>query len=155
MPTAHINIGSNLGNSRSIIEQAIAEIALLSNTPLRQSQFITSPPWGFSSTNNFLNVGVEIATTSSPDRLFAQLQRIQSGISNAPHRNNDGSYADRLIDIDLIYFDQIILNTPSLTLPHPRMHLRQFVLQPIAELAPTWQHPLLHLTAQQLLKQLQ
>ena len=151
MPSVHINIGSNLGNSRSLIERAVAGIALLSDTPLRSSAFVESDAWGYRSAHRFVNVGVEIETTLPPEALLRELQRIERAICQAPHRNADGSYADREIDVDMIYYGELVLDTPALVLPHPRMHLREFVLVPLCELSPGWIHPLLGLTAAQLL----
>lgn len=158
MPIAHINIGSNLGDSRSLIERAVAEIALLSAAPLRRSAFIESEPWGYSSPNGFLNIGVEIETALPPQELLKPLLAIQNAISPLSHRTHAGTYADRLIDIDLIYYGNEVLDLPAtsalpaLIIPHPRLHLRTFVLRPIAELSPSWRHPLLHLTAAEMLE---
>ncbi|MDE6528977.1 MAG: 2-amino-4-hydroxy-6-hydroxymethyldihydropteridine diphosphokinase [Muribaculaceae bacterium] len=155
MPTAHVNIGSNLGNSRSLIEQAVAGISVLCGGNLRRSQFIESEPWGYASTNRFVNIGVEFDTTHPPRELLSRLLKIQNSISDASHRTPQGGYADRLIDIDLIYYGDITVSTPALTLPHPRLHLRDFVLIPLSELAPHWRHPQLHLTPAQMLALLQ
>lgn len=170
MPVAHINIGSNLGDSRALIGRAVAEIALLSTTPLRRSSFIESEPWGFDSPHPFLNLGVEIDTpdTLTSEALMLRLLSIQDAISPAPHRNPDGTYTDRLIDIDLIYHGSTLCTdrplfgvcervsaVHTLTLPHPRLHLRRFVLLPLLELSPRWVHPLLHLTPARMLARLE
>lgn len=154
--TAHINIGSNLGDSHALIEQAAAGIALLASdgTAMRRSSFIESEPWGFESPHRFINLGVEITTGLSPHELLHRLQIIERTISATPHRNADGNYADRLIDIDLICMEQTVTDTTTLTLPHPRMHLRGFVLEPLMELSPQWIHPLLHKTPAQMLADL-
>lgn len=155
MPTAHVNIGSNLGNSRSLIEQAVAGISFLAdNGTMRRSGFVESEPWGYSSTHRFLNIGVEFSTTIPPEELLSRLLSIQNVISDKSHRTPLGGYADRLIDIDLIYYDELTISTPALTLPHPRMHLRDFVLTPLCELSPGWVHPHLKLTAPQMLNRL-
>lgn len=150
--TAHINIGSNLGDSLALIEQAAAGIALLASdgTAMRRSRIVESEPWGFTSTHRFLNMGVEITTNLPPNELLHRLQTIERIISTSSHRNADGGYTDRLIDIDLICMEQTVTDTPTLTLPHPRMHLRQFVLEPLMELSPHWIHPLLHKTPAQM-----
>lgn len=154
--TAHINIGSNLGDSHALIEQAAAGIALLASggTTMRRSGFIESEPWGFESPHRFINLGVEIAADLSPEELLDRLQAIERIISAKSHRNAEGGYADRLIDIDLICVEQTVTDTPTLTLPHPRMHLRRFVLEPLMELSPQWIHPLLHKTPAQMLADL-
>lgn len=138
---AHINIGSNIGDSRSVIERAVADIFNMSEGVARRSDYVESEPWGFSSPNRFLNIGVEIETSSSPEELLARLQEIEKSISPASHRNPDGSYRDRLIDIDLIFManaDGTLLHhaSPSLVLPHPRAVERQFVMLPILQLHP-------------------
>jgi len=148
MPVAHINIGSNLGDSRSLIERAAAGIALLSEGSVRRSAFVESDAWGFDSPHRFVNMGMEIETSLHPPELLHRLLDIQNGISDGPHRMPDGAYVDRLIDIDLIFVDdEVVDDDEELTLPHPRMHLRPFVLKPLMELSPDWVHPLTGRTA--------
>lgn len=86
--------------------------------------------------------------------VLRKLQDIQRSIDPSPHRDAEGRYIDRAIDIDLIAIDDWVVDTPELTLPHPRMHLRDFVLIPLAGLAPTWRHPLTGKTATQHLSDL-
>jgi 2-amino-4-hydroxy-6-hydroxymethyldihydropteridine diphosphokinase len=81
-------------------------------------------------------------------------QRIERELGSASHRNADGSYCDRLVDIDIIAVDDIVVNTPTLTIPHPLMHKREFVLAPMAELAPQWIHPTLHKSVAELINEL-
>lgn len=153
MHTAHINIGSNIGDRHSNLRRAVASII---HSPWTHSatlsDIIESPPWGYQSPNPYLNQGIQIRTPLKPIQLHQHLQRLQHTISTAPHRTHAGIYADRIIDIDLIAIDNITLSTPSLTLPHPRMHQRRFVLQPMAQLWPEWKHPELNLTAAQMLE---
>jgi len=152
--TAHINIGSNLGDSPALIGRAVAGIAILSDTAVRLSTMVESEPWGFASQHRFLNIGVEIETSLRPEQLLEKLQKIERSISPASHRTASGDYADRYIDIDLICMEQTVTDTPALTLPHPRMHLRRFVLRPLNELSPGWIHPLLLKTPGQMLADL-
>lgn len=154
MHSAHINIGSNIGDRLLNIRAAVAAIKQRLDPHPMISTPVESPPWGFKSSNTFINIGVTITTTLSPAQLLDTLLDIQAKISRAPHRTITGEYADRIIDIDLIAVDQTVVNTPQLTLPHPRMHLREFVLRPLAELNPQWRHPILHLTVKQLLDKL-
>lgn len=149
--TVHVNIGSNIGDRRALIERAVVAISELAHGPVRQSAFIESPPWGYESANAFLNVGVCFESDSYPEELLRQLLDIQNRIDPSAHRNADGTYADRAIDIDLIAVGSLVVDTDALTLPHPRMHLREFVLRPMVELDPAWRHPRLGATASELL----
>lgn len=149
--TVHVNIGSNIGDRRALIERAVAAISVLADGPVRRSAFIESPPWGYESRNTFLNIGVCFESDTDPEDLLRKLIEIQNKIDPSAHRNADGTYADRAIDIDLIAVGSLIVNTAALTLPHPRMHLREFVLRPMAELDPAWHHPRLGSTAAELL----
>lgn len=151
MPAAHINIGSNLGDSLSEIRKAVAEITFLSQLPVRCSAPVESAAWGYESANRYINVGVEITTDLQPGELLEKLLEIERKLSPLPHRDAVGHYIDRLLDIDLIYYDELIIDTPQLQLPHPRLHLREFVLKPIAELAPGWRHPANGLSAREML----
>lgn len=153
---ASLNIGSNIGDSPALIRQAVAAVSALSElAPGRQSPVITTQPWGFTSLHPFLNIGVEIQTSLDPLALLDRLQQLEqsipgSGLDNR-HRNPDGTYRDRPLDIDIIHCGSLVFSSPRLTIPHPRLHLRPFVLQPLIFLSPTWTHPLLHLTPAQLL----
>ncbi len=151
----HINIGSNSGHREALIERAVAAVS--SSFPegaVRRSAVIETPPWGFDSPNPFLNIGLAVRISVADEtflrdvggqcrRIFEILQRIQTEIDPSPHRDALGGYIDRAIDIDLIAVGEFTVDLPELTLPHPRMHLRDFVLLPMSELDPTWRHPLL------------
>lgn len=155
MPTAYINIGSNQGDRSAAISRAVALIAdAFPDSDLRTSEVVESAPWGFESDHPFLNIGAAFFTDISPDRLLTILQEIERQISDEPHRAPDGTYCDRPIDIDLIAFGSYVSDKPDLILPHPRMHLREFVLIPMIQLAPEWRHPISGLTPGQMLQSL-
>lgn len=154
MSTAYINIGSNMGNRNALIEQAIAHIEFLCNAKTRKSPYVESEPWGYDSPNTFLNIGIAIETQLNPQELLNSLLKIEKSISPSSHRDEDGNYIDRLIDIDLIAVDDVVIDSPTLQLPHPRMHLRDFVLTPMMHLNPSWVHPILNKTITQLYHQL-
>lgn len=167
MPTIYVNIGSNNGDRHALIEQAVAAIySAFPNALIRKSDYIESEPWGFVSHSRFLNLGLAItdqehvnvasdveAEVDGHDgdavmkeyalTVLDRLHEIEIGIDASPHRDKSGSYIDRKIDIDIIAIDDIVIDTPQLQLPHPRMHLRDFVLIPMRQLAPEWRHPLL------------
>ena len=148
MATAYIIIGSNTGDRRSNIERAAACIAasFMPGKTIR-SQMTETEPWGYSSPNAFLNLGIATDIGDTPPLVaFRMLMAIQDSICSAAHRDSTGAYIDRIIDIDLIAIDDTVIDTPELTLPHPRMHLRDFVVRPMLELCPEWVHPLLNKT---------
>lgn len=101
------------------------------------SRFYRSLPWGFTSDNIFVNAGVNILSTLDPLELFALSQQAQDEVSAAPHRARDGiTYIDRILDIDFIFCGDTIIQSPQLTLPHPRAIQRPFVTEPLLELNP-------------------
>ncbi|MDE7142191.1 MAG: 2-amino-4-hydroxy-6-hydroxymethyldihydropteridine diphosphokinase, partial [Muribaculaceae bacterium] len=106
--TVHLNIGSNIGDSRSLLERAVAAVFLLheGDAPPRRSSVVESEPWGFESANRFLNTGVEIETSLPPLRLLERLRELERSIAPAGnhHRCADGSYRDRYLDIDIIFY---------------------------------------------------
>ena len=154
MSIAYINIGSNMGNRKALIEQAVAHIEFLCNATSNRAPLIESEPWGFESQHPFLNLGIAIETDIAPEELITQLLNIEKSICSASHRDENGNYIDRQIDIDLIAVDDIVVDSPTLQLPHPRMHLRDFVLTPMAHLNPSWVHPILNQSIVQLHNQL-
>ncbi len=144
----HINIGSNIGDRAAHIERAVALIAARIDPECKAeitlAPIVHSLPAGFESSNDFLNLGLMIDTqeTLDPFDILHKLQQIEREISTVPHRNADGSYCDREIDIDLIAIDDLVVETPELTLPHPRLGERPFVFEPLKYLDPDWKHPL-------------
>lgn len=160
MSRIHLNIGSNIGDRAALIERAVAALCERldpdGNADIRLAPIIESEPWGFESDNRFLNLGLMIDTPAdvNPHEILNCLQDVEREIADSPHRHADGSYADRPIDIDLIAIDDKTVDTPALQLPHPRMHQRDFVLKPMADLDPHWRHPILGKTAEELLEEL-
>ncbi len=154
MPVAYINIGSNQGDRLSAIEQAVALIEHTCHCKALRSEIIASEPWGYKSTCQFLNLGLAIQWNGDPINLLDIMQHIERTISPLPHRDHEGNYIDRIIDIDIIAIGQTTLNSPRLTLPHPRMHLRRFVLIPMSQIAPDWHHPTLKMTPDELISTL-
>ncbi len=149
----YVNIGSNSGHRHALIRRAVAAVSSALPGVVRCSDIIETEPWGFDSPNTFLNIGLMIETESvSEPKAFAEdvfrtLRSIEKDIDPSPHRDSSGAYIDRKIDIDLIAVDDVVLSTPNLTLPHPQMHLRDFVLVPMAQLDPSWLHPLFLMTS--------
>lgn len=148
-----INLGSNLGDRRLNLSRAMRAVGAEFGD-FEMSHVVESEPWGFDSTNSFLNVGMAFNSDLPPDEVLGRLQRVERSISPAPHRDASGGYADRVIDIDIVAVDREIIDTPSLRVPHPSLAERRFFLEPLAELAPGWTHPESGLTAAQMLARL-
>lgn len=138
MATAYINLGSNIGDRRSTIERAVAAIEADLGVRARRSQWVESEPWGFDSPNRFVNLGIAVDIDLEPIELLRRLQTVEKSIDPSSHRDAEGRYIDRVIDIDLIAVDHLVVDTPELTLPHPRMKERPFVMGPLLELCPDW-----------------
>lgn len=145
MSTVYLSVGSNSGDRRALIGRAVAAISMrLPVAAVRTSSYYQSKPWGFDSPHPFLNIAIALRfhrstpwTDSDAEALLDILQGIEHDISPMPHRNADGSYRDRAIDIDIIAIDSLTIVTPRLTLPHPLAHLRDFVMTPLHELTAT------------------
>lgn len=108
---------------------------------LALSGFYETEPWGFASENLFLNAAVKLRTALSPSGLLLATQEIEREMGRTEKSN--GSYHDRIIDIDILLYDDCIWDSPELVLPHPLMHQRKFVMQPLAEIAPLVVHPII------------
>lgn len=129
---AFVALGANLGAPQAQLDAAIAELARLPQSRLRAaSSFYRSAPIGLTAQPDFINAVVSLDTALSPEQLLAALFTLE----NAFGRVRSGKDAPRTLDLDLLLYDARCLNTPQLTLPHPRMHLRAFVLLPLLEIA--------------------
>jgi len=130
--TAYVGLGANLGDPQAAVRQALRDLAALPRTQLvRASSLYRSAPVD-SSGPDYINAVAEMCTTLSPDELLAELQRLEQAAGRErPWRN-----APRTLDLDILLYDELQLNSPTLTIPHPRMHERAFVLVPLAEIAP-------------------
>lgn len=148
MKIVFLGIGSNLGNRESNIQQAVAEIEKSVGVVRKTSSVYETEPWGFQSEDAFLNMVVATETELSPRALLSEILNIESSLGRI--RNND-RYSSRIIDIDILLYDKVILNEPDLKIPHPLMHERKFVLVPLCEIAPEMIHPVLKKTFRELL----
>ena len=141
MAIAYLALGTNIGNKRRNMITAAALLAERVGDVLALSGFYETEPWGFESENFFLNAAVKLKTSFSPLELLQITQQIEKELGRAEKSN--GVYHDRIIDIDILLYDDEVLQTPELTLPHPLMHERKFVMDPLAEIAPFVVHPVL------------
>lgn len=135
MATLYLSLGTNMGDRRGNLDCALTLIAREVGTVVSASDIIETEPWGFESENSFLNMAVKVETGLTPLEVLHVTQDIERRIGRS-EKTKDGQYRDRLIDIDLLMYDDVEMNTPELTLPHPLMRKRQFVMKPLAQIAP-------------------
>ena len=141
----YLSLGANLGDKQSNIERSIYLINERVGTVRAVSNYFESKPWGYDSPNNFLNVAVKVETVLMPEELLTVVQEIEQTIGRK-HKTINGQYHDRKIDIDILLYDDQIISSSDLTIPHPRLHHRPFVLLPLSEIAPDFYHPILKKT---------
>ena len=139
MAIAYLALGTNIGNKRRNMITAAALLAERVGDVLALSGFYETDPWGFQSENTFLNAALQLDTSLSPLELLKATQEIE--IEMGRTQKSNGAYHDRIIDIDILLYEDLVLQTPELTLPHPLMHERLFVMEPLAEIAPNVIHP--------------
>ena len=150
----YLNIGTNLGDRHANIAAAVAALEQRTRGAVHVSDAVETPAWGFSSPNDFLNVGVSLKSHIRPLDMLTLLKDIERTMGSSIHRDAAGNYADRIIDIDIVAIDEMVVDEPTLQVPHRHLAQREFFLRPMAQLAPHWMHPLLHKSATQLLTDL-
>lgn len=131
--TVYLGLGSNLGNREQYLRQAIAALGEAAGKVEQVSHFIETEPWGYQSAHTYVNACVRLNTTLSPHELLKATQQIERNLGRT-HKTRNREYHDRVIDIDLLLYDDLHLSTPELTLPHPLMHERDFVMKPLNEI---------------------
>lgn len=149
MHKVFLGIGGNIGNKKlNFIKAAHLTEARLGKI-VKVSSVYETPPWGFVSEDHFWNQVFLIETELEPEQLLEEIHEIESEFGR---RRTIGKYISREMDIDIIYFDDIYIESEKLIIPHPRIQSRKFVLVPLVEIAPDFKHPLLRLTNFQLLE---
>lgn len=151
MAIAYLALGTNIGNRRRNMITAAALLAERVGDVLALSGFYETEPWGFQSENTFLNAALRLETSLSPLELLKATQQIEVEMGRTQKSN--GTYHDRIIDIDILLYDDLILQTPELTLPHPLMQDRRFVMEPLLEIAPNVVHPVFKKTIVSLIRE--
>jgi 2-amino-4-hydroxy-6-hydroxymethyldihydropteridine diphosphokinase len=139
MHTVYLSLGTNLGDKEHNLVSAIKEIERRIGPVRAQSAFLTTEPWGFESENTFLNAAVRVETELSPNALLRVTQQIEREMGRTQKSSVDPQqskviYHDRIIDIDILLYDDLHINTKKLTIPHPHMYEREFVLIPLKEI---------------------
>jgi 2-amino-4-hydroxy-6-hydroxymethyldihydropteridine diphosphokinase len=145
--TLYIALGSNLGNRLANLKAAIDNLRPQLKVN-KESHVYETPPWGYTDQPAFLNQVVEAETYMEPEPLLHHLKRLELALGRTPSFQN----GPRLIDIDILFFDDLILDSPALKLPHPSIQERAFVLVPLADLAPDLVHPVLNESVNDLLR---
>ncbi|MDR1370872.1 MAG: 2-amino-4-hydroxy-6-hydroxymethyldihydropteridine diphosphokinase [Dysgonamonadaceae bacterium] len=133
--SCYISLGSNLGDKKQNLEKAVQLIAERVGTVSAVSSVYETKPWGYESVHMFFNMVIRIKTDLSPTRLLKVTQNIEKEMGRTK-KSSGNFYQDRIIDIDLIIYDDLTLETPELTLPHPHYREREFVMKPLCEIAP-------------------
>lgn len=148
MAIVYLGLGTNIGNRRGNLVKAAALLAERVGDILALSGFMETEPWGFDSENLFLNAAIKMETPLTPDELLSATQAIEREMGR--EKKSDGTYHDRVIDIDILLYDNRVIEQPGLIVPHPLMQERLFVMAPLAEIAPFERHPLLGQTFMEL-----
>ena len=130
----YFSLGSNLGDKEGNIREAISRIGELIGEVDRQSTLLATEPWGFESDNTFVNAAIRCTTSLSPFEILNITQNIERAMGRTL-KSVDGQYHDRIIDIDILIYDDLHITTPQLTLPHPLMKERDFVMIPLKEIS--------------------
>lgn len=158
MAKVYVSLGTNLGDKEQNLRCAVQKIEEQIGKVVSLSAFYVTAPWGFASENSFLNAAACVDTDLSPFELLRQTQMIERELGRT-QKSANGVYSDRLIDVDLLLYDDLILSATSpegaaLTLPHPLMTQRDFVMKPLAEIAPELRHPVLKRTMKEIFDEL-
>lgn len=135
MSTLYLSLGTNLGDRQQNLKSALELIGREVGTVVSASDIIETEPWGFDSSNSFLNMAIKVDTTLKPLEVLHVTQEIERKLGRTQKSVNK-EYHDRLIDIDILLYDDLVMNTPELKIPHPLMYQREFVMKPLAQIAP-------------------
>lgn len=131
--SVYLGLGSNLGQKEENIRKAIELIGLRVGLVARQSSLISTEPWGFESDNQFVNAAVLCMTELSPREVLRATQKIEREMGRS-HKSVGSNYSDRIIDIDILLYDELRVDEPDLQIPHPLMLKREFVMIPLREI---------------------
>jgi 2-amino-4-hydroxy-6-hydroxymethyldihydropteridine diphosphokinase len=145
----YLGIGSNLGNREQNLENALQAMAQRAGNLVAVSPVYETEPFGFDSHDQFLNIVVVIETALTPYKILDQIRIIENGLGR---KGETEKYISRTIDIDLLFYENQIIDSAELIVPHPRMHERKFVLVPFCDIAPEFIHPVLNRSIREILE---
>jgi 2-amino-4-hydroxy-6-hydroxymethyldihydropteridine diphosphokinase len=146
----YLLLGGNLGNREKNLERACSMVQQMVGPVIKRSSVYETEPWGFTHESCFLNQVLHVTTRLSPEELLRSVNAIekQFGRKRTPEK-----YAARTMDIDVLFYNDLVLSDEQMTIPHPRLHERKFTLVPLYEIAPELIHPVFKKTTEQLLKE--
>jgi deoxyguanosine kinase len=150
MKNVFLGLGSNIGNRYENLRQALMMIGEHIGQVSSVSPVYQTEPWGFQADTDFLNMVICVETTLTPSGLLGRILMIESQMGRMRY---PAGYSSRLIDIDILFLDNEIINHEDIVIPHPRMHLRRFVMIPLNQIAPDFIHPVFNKTIRELLEE--
>lgn len=150
MESCYVLFGSNMGDKENIFAEACLLINNRCGAITAVSSSYESEPWGFEASEWFLNRLIVVDTDLNPEAMLRELLAIEAELGRVRHPEKEG-YTSRTADLDILYYGQRVIVTPTLTVPHPRLHLRRFALMPLCEVAPELMHPVFQVTQRELL----
>lgn len=153
MKKAFLSLGSNIGDKKKNLARAIRYINVGIGHIIDLSGIYETEPWGFEANEKFLNMVIEIMSDLTPVEMMKKCLEVETKLGRI--RNNSEGYSSRIIDIDILFYGKTIVSTPELTIPHPHIQNRLFVLEPMFEIAPDYLHPLMGMTISELLVECQ
>ena len=149
--TAYIALGANMGNEKQYLDDAVKALDNKKDCRVTKvADYISTKPYGGVQQDDFLNSALEMQTLLTPQELLDRLHEIEA----AAGRERKIHWGPRTLDLDILLYDDLVLDSPDLTIPHLEMHMRDFVLDPLSQIAPYKRHPLLHKTVEQLRREL-
>ncbi len=141
--------GGNLNNTIEKFNLLFQKIEKQIGNIIKKSNFYESESWGFHSQYRFVNVAIYVQTKLKPSETMKEIKQIEKEFGR--EKNNTSIYQDRNVDIDIIFYNNLTINSEDVTIPHLHMHERMFVLKPLAEIAPAYIHPIFHKSVKQLM----
>lgn len=147
-----ILLGTNMGERETLLKKAVSMMKESCGDVVAMSKIYETEPWGFQAENNFLNQVVMIETELKPHDLLKDLLSIEAILGRQRDENIVG-YASRPMDLDILYYEDVVMNDDDLVLPHPRLHLRRFALLPLCDIAADFNHPKFNKTNRVLLQE--
>ena len=152
MKLIYLSLGSNLGLREQYLEEAIKLIQSRIGEPVSISPVYESEPWGYSSNNKFCNCCLSVRSSLDPLKLLDCILEIEKEMGRERDEAETG-YSDRIIDIDLLFYENLVMAHPRLNIPHPAIANRKFILVPLNDIAPEMIHPVSGITVKQMLQQ--